>query len=161
MIPVTDVLADFERESLYTPDAWHVDEVLEIDHDADRILARTDTQRIARLVTSQRDWPGHPKHVPGAVTLQITGTLGNLHAIYVMGLRMTEGWVGFGTHVHEAKFKELGKIGPPMDLEATVERKRAIRGSHFVTYAFRFSQEGREVYRSRQTAVWTRTEPGK
>jgi len=159
-VPIPD---EFRAESLYTPDHWYVHDLLEVVRDEsgegrDRVVARCDTEQLADhpLVVGQRAWPGQPKHVPGVIMVQITGTLGNLHAVCVLGLKMSEGWVGFGTHIHEAKFSGLGEIGPAMICELQIERMRRIRGQVFGTYAFRYEQGGKVIYRSRQTASWLR-----
>ena len=147
---------DFANESLYGPDAWYVHDLLEIDADAGIVRARVDTTRLGALVEAQNERLGHPRHVPGAIMVQITGTLGNLHAVYVLGLRPSEGWTGFGTQVRTARFPSLGRIGPPLDVELRTARIRRLRGRTFVDYAFRYAQEGREVYLSQQSAIWFR-----
>jgi hypothetical protein len=154
---VTTILDDFATESLYEPEHWYVHEVVE--HGDDFLVGICDTQTLVNhpLVLAQRPWPGQPKHVPGAVMVQITGTLGNIHAVTVLGLRMTE---GCGTNILEAKFRGLGKIGPPLRCELRVEDHRELRGQRFVTYAFRYEQEGRAIYTSRQRASWLRGDGG-
>jgi len=149
---------DFAAESLYTPDQWYLHDLVELDAEAHRVVATLDTTRIGQVVAAQRPWPAHPKHLPGAVAVQMTGTLGNLHAVYVMGLRMTEGWVGYGTHLRTAKFKRMGEIGPPVTAIGQSTRQRNLRGTWFLDYTFRFEQEGELVYESHQTAAWTRSE---
>lgn len=148
--------AEFRAESLYTPDQWYVDDVLELDED--HVVGLCDTAALAEhpLVHAQRPWPGHGKHVPGSIIVQITGTLGNIHAVSGLGLRMSEGWVGFGTHIHEARFRGLGEIGPALRCELAVERVRRLKGTTFVTYKFRYEQDGRLIYSSRQSASWVR-----
>lgn len=143
---------DFASECLYGPDHWFVHELVSLD--AERVHARVDTTRLGPLVDAQVESPGHPRHVPGAVMVQITGTLGNLHAVYVLGLRMSEGWSGFGTHIRGAKFPSIGRIGPTMDVELRVKRHRRFRGRHFVDYAYHYTQDGRDVYLSEQSAIW-------
>lgn len=152
-IPV-DWKDDFARESLYAPEAWFIHELLALDEIAGVIRARTDTTRLGFLVDAQRDLPGHARHLPGAVAIQITGTLGQLHATYLLRLRPSDGWVGFGTHLKMARFPSMGVIGPPLDVQATVLRSRAIRGTVFNEYRFAFTQEGRTVYESEQTAAF-------
>lgn len=148
--------AEFQAESLYTSDQWYVHDLLEVD--ADHVVGVCDTSSLASspIVLAQRPWPGQPKHVPGVVMLQITGTLGNLHAVFGLGLRMSEGWVGFGTNILEARFRGLGVLGPALRCELRVEDLRRIEGSLFVTYAYHFSQDGRAIYKSRQRAAWRR-----
>ncbi len=152
---------DFDKECLYGPEAWFVHDVLEIDAVADRVVASIDTTRLGALVDAQRDRAGHPKHFPGAVAVQVTGTLGNLHAVYVVGLRPSQGWVGFGTHIKAARFPSMGRIGPPVTASVTVTRKRQFRGTWFFDYQFKFEQEERVCYQSEQTAAWVRAEQGR
>lgn len=154
-MPIPD---DFIHECLYAPDAWFIHDVLEIDREGGRVLAWIDTTRLGPLVQAQRTWPGHDKHFPGAIAIQVTGTLGQLHATYVMDLRASEGWVGFGTHVKQARFPSMGRIGPPATAEIRATRTRRIRGTWFIDYAFRYEQEGRLFYESEQTAAWGRSE---
>jgi len=147
---------DFARESLYTPDHWYLHDLVELDREGHRIIGWTDTTRLGALVDAQQDWPGHPKHVPGAVAVQLTGTLGNLHAAYILDLRPSEGWVGFGTHMKKARFRRMGTIGEPMISHMTCTRHRKLRGTWFLDYEFRFEQQGEVLYESLQTAAWVR-----
>ncbi|PRQ02739.1 hypothetical protein ENSA5_20910 [Enhygromyxa salina] len=148
----------FTSESLYTPDQWYVHDVVESGED--HLVGICDTATLADhpMVVAQRPWPGQPKHIPGVIMVQITGTLGNIHAVTVLGLRMSEGWVGFGTNILDARFRGLGQIGPPLRCELKVEDLREIRGQRFATYKFRYEQEGRVIYTSRQRASWMRSE---
>jgi hypothetical protein len=147
---------DYADECLYTSDAWFVHDLVSVD--AAHVRAMLDTTRIGPLVDAQRPWPGHEKHLPGAVAIQITGTLGSLHAVYGLGLRGTEGWFGYGTHIKSAKFSKLGRIGPPVELLLEAKRVRRIRSTVFVEYAFAYSQDGDVIYTSEQTAAWARSE---
>ena len=148
------LLDEFEAESLYAREQWYIHELVEVD--AEGVVGVCATERLAEspLVRAQKAWPAQPRHVPGMVMIQITGTLGNLHAVFGLGLRMSEGWVGFGTNIHEARFKGMARIGPPLRCALSVERSRKVRGALFVTYAFRYEQEGKLIYRSKQTASW-------
>lgn len=149
---------DFAPESLYTRDQWYIDELAELD--LDHVVGICDTAKLADspIVQAQRPWPGQPKHVPGIIMVQITGTLGNIHAVMALGLRMSEGWVGFGTNILSAKFRGLGRIGPPLRCELKVEDRRELKGQIFITYGFRYEQDGKVVYSSRQRASWARFE---
>ncbi len=144
---------DFEEQSLYTPDQWYVHDLIEASEE--RVVAVTDTTKIGAIVAAQKPWPGQPKHVPGIVMVQITGTLGNLHAVYGLGLKMTEGWVGFGTNIHQARFRNLGVVGPEMKVTLEVVRMRKLKGQYFGTYTFLFEQHDKPIYQSKQTAIWT------
>lgn len=149
---------DFAQESLYHPDAWFLHDVA-FHPDEQRIVGTCDTTRLGAMVDAQRVFAGHPKHVPGAVALQITGTLGQLYAVYVLGMRVTGGWAGYGTHVHDARFRRMGAIGPPMACQATLVSRRDMRGTIFTRFRFLYTQDGQEIYRSEQTAAWVRTPP--
>jgi len=149
---------DFEDECLYEKSCWFLHDVLEIDREAHRVVGWLDTTRIGSLVEGQIDWPGHDKHLPGAVAIQMTGTLANLHAVYCMDLRPSSGWVGFGTHIKNGRFPRLGRIGPPVIARAEATRRRMIRGTWFVDYAFRYEQEDELVYESLQVAAWGRSD---
>ncbi len=145
---------DFATECLYGPEQWYITELLTLDAENGVVRGVVDTTRLGIGVDAQVATPGHPKHVPGAVMVQLTGTLGNLHAVYLLGLKISAGWSGFGTHIRHAKFPSLGRIGPPMEVQLTVVRHRQFRGQHFCTYAFLYTQEGREIYVSEQSAIW-------
>ena len=153
------ILEDYEKECMYERDAWFIDEIIEIDSVNQRVIGRLDTSKLTTLVSQQRVWPGHPKHFPGAVAVQMTATLGQLHAIYILGLRATEGWVGFGTHIKTAKFGALGEIGPEVIAQVTCLRDRQIRGTWFTDYAFEYTQKGKRLYTSTQTAAWVQGTP--
>jgi len=147
---------DFASESLYARSHWFVHDLLELDREAQRVVAWTDTQKLGALVEAQQPWPGHPKHVPGAVAVQMTGTLGNLHAAYLLDLRPSQGWIGYGTHLKAAKFRRMGEIGPPIVSIAECTRHRCFRGTWFLDYRFRFEQDGETFYESTQSAAWVR-----
>jgi len=147
---------DYKQECLYTEDAWFVHDLLEVDED--HVLATMDTTRLGHIVAAQRTWPRHFKHVPGAVSIQVTGTLGSLHAVYGLGLRPTEGWFGFGTHIQNAKFPRMGEIGPPVTLRLDARRTRRIRGTVFADYEYTYTQDGETIYRSTQKAAWGQTD---
>jgi hypothetical protein len=147
--------ADFEAEALYDRDAWFIHDVLEIDAEARRGVAGIDTTRLGPLVDAQRAIEGHPKHFPGAIAIQVTGTLGQLLATYVLGLRASEGWVGFGTTIKRARYPRLGVIGPPVQASATIRKARQHRGIWHVTIVFSFEQDGQVIYESEQMAAWT------
>lgn len=148
------LLDDFDREALYTRPGWFVHAVQAIDPVGRRVVAELDTTLIGALVDAQRAIPGHDRHVPAVIAIQMTGTLGQLYAVYVKGLRVTAGWVGFGTHIHKARFARMGVIGPPVTGVATCTRERRIQGTWFLDFEFVLSQGGQPIYTSHQTAAW-------
>jgi hypothetical protein len=147
---------DFPQECLYDPSHWFLHELRELDREKGRVVGVMDTTRLGGYDRAQRLVGAHELHVPGAVAIQVTGTLGNLHATYVLGLRPSEGWVGYGTHVKDARFKKLARIGPPVVAELQEHRRRQWQGSWFLTYRFRFVQDDEPVFESEQVAVWRR-----
>lgn len=147
----------FWRTMPYDPEAFLVDEVLEVDAAAGVVRARMDTTRRMPLVELQRGDPSvHPRHVPGPVLVLVTGNLGLVHAYCQHGVRFDEGWIGFGSRIHRADFKRLALIGPPLELVSKVTRARIQPDRHVVRYEFTFTQAGRVVYWGDQTATWLR-----
>jgi hypothetical protein len=146
----------FLADCPYAPEAVLFDELLEVDRERGRILARMPTHERLPLTELQRPHPvRHPRHVSGGLMVHLTGMLGFAHAYYVLGLRHREGWVGYGTHIHQARYGRLARIGPPLLLDCRGTQVRRIRGTLYVRYAFRFEQEGEVVYESEQGAVWS------
>jgi hypothetical protein len=141
----------------YDPEAFLVDEVLDVEASPNRVRARMDTTRPMPLVELQRGDPAiHPKHVPGPVLVLLTGNLGLVHAYLQHGVRFDEGWIGFGSRIHRADFKRLALIGPPLELLSVETRARIQPDRHVVRYEFTFTQEGKVVYWGDQTATWLR-----
>ena len=58
--------------------------------------------------------------------VHVTGMLGFAHAYFVLGLRHADGWIGYGTHIHAARYGRLATIGPPLLLDAA---RRGCAGS--------------------------------
>jgi len=150
--------AAFLADCPYAPEALLFDEIVELDREAGRIRARMPTHERLPFTDLQRAHPErHPRHVSGAVMVHVTAMLGLAHAYYILDLRHAEGWIGYGTHIDEARYGRLARIGPPLELECHATRIRRIRGALYVRYAFRFEQDGAVVYQSRQAAVFHRT----
>lgn len=148
---------DFVADCPYAPEAILFDDILEFDRESGRILARMPTHDRLPLTDLQRVHPArHPRHVSGAILIHVTAMLGFAHAYFVLGMRHADGWIGFGTNIHEARYGRLATIGPPLLLECRATQVRRIRGSVYVKYAFRFEQNEEVVYESRQGAVWRR-----
>ena len=147
----------FVADCPYAPEAILFDEILDVDREAGRVAARMSTHDRLPFTALQRVHPErHPRHVSGAVMVHVTAMLGFAHAYFVLGLRHSEGWIGYGTHIASARYGRLATIGPALDLECRATQVRRIRGSIYVRYAFRFEQEGSVVYESEQGAVWRR-----
>src|SRR5215208_4980355 len=108
---------DFVDDSPYGPDALLIDEILVVDRDASLIQARMPTHSALPITRDQRTHPvRHPPHVSGGLMVHATGMIGFAHGWYIMDLRHREGWIAYGTHIHEARFRRMGQLGPPMIL---------------------------------------------
>ena len=148
-------MARFLATFLYSPAAFLVDEVLTADHESKVMTARMDTTRWLPIAAEQRGDPrAHPRHVSGPELLLVTGSLGCLHAYFFHGCKWDEGWVGFGSRVHRADFRDLTRIGPPLELRSEETRSRVSGKRAMLRYSFTFTQEGREVYRGDQSAMF-------
>jgi len=145
----------FLEDCLYGPDAVLVDEILAVDREQGLVRARMPTPPTLPITRDQRGDPRlHPRHVSGGLMVHVTGILGFVHAYYILDLRHADGWVGFGTHVHNARFRALASLGEPLVLEGQHTQIRRLAGNLFVRYRFRFSQGDSVVYESEQSAVW-------
>jgi hypothetical protein len=150
---------DFVADCPYGPDALLFDEILTIDREASRLVARMPTHEALPLTRDQRTHPlRHPRHVSGGLIIHATGMLGFAHGYYILGLRHADGWIAYGTNIHAARFRKMGKIGEPMILSITATSLRRIRGTMVVRYQFRFEQGGDIVYEGDQSALWSQVE---
>jgi hypothetical protein len=141
----------------YGPGGLLLDEILEVDAARSYVCCRMPTSETLPLTREQRVHPvRHPRHVSGGLMVHMTGMVGFVHAYYVLGLRHCDGWIGYGAKIHSAKFHNLAKMGPPLELEgwATQLRKGTLRT--FARYQLKFTQEGKLVYEGDQAAMWLR-----
>src|SRR5688572_25898282 len=137
----------FIADCPYGSNGLLIDDIVTIDRDASSIVAMMPTRADFPLTRDQKAHPQrHPHHVSGALMIHATGILGFAHAYHILELRHAEGWIGYGTHIHEARFRRMGKIGPPMTLACTATSVRKIKGSILARYSFRFEQDGDLVY---------------
>ncbi len=144
---------------LYRQEAFLIDEIVAVDAEARRIEARMQTTGDLPISAHQRTGPGHPAHVAAAEMLMLTGSLGCLHAWLFHGCRWDEGWSGFGNRIHRADFKQLARIGPPLELSSVETRTRVGEKRVVLRYEFRFEQEGRLVYLGDQSAMFFKDAP--
>lgn len=144
-------------DSPYLPEALLIDEIVSIDPATSTVVARMPTHEGLPITRDQRVDPvRHPHHVSGGLMVHATGIMGFVHAYYLLELRAADGWAGFGTHIHEARFRRMGTLGEPMLLSATATQVRRIRGTIVARYRFEFRQAGDLVYTGDQTAMFTR-----
>jgi len=86
--------------------------------------------------------------------VHMTGMLGFVHAYYVLGLRHSEGWIGYGGRIHSARFKALATPGEPLILAGWHTQMRRGAKQIVARYEFEFTQSGKVVYEGDQTAMW-------
>ncbi len=136
-----------------------IDEVISIDHEAHRVVARMPTHDELPLTREQRAHPVfHPRHVSGGLMVHMTGMVAFVHSYYVLGLRHSEGWVGYGGAINKARFKALARPGPPLLLECVAKQMRRTPKQVLARYDLRFTQEDVLVYEGDQTALWMKIE---
>jgi len=151
--------AEFVKECFYLPEGLLIDEVLEVDVEESRILARMPTHADLPITRSQKVHPVlHPRHVSGGLMIHMTGVAGMVHAYYVLGLRHSDGWVGYGGAIHKGRFKSLAPPGEPILIDCRATKVRRREKSVVVRYDLRFTQDDTEVYRGDQTAMWMKVE---
>lgn len=159
-LPVTPYRFDdaFLADLPYDPEVLFFDQILEIDAHKSLVRCRMPTDVPLPLTASQRAHPvRHPRHVAGAILVHATGMLGFIHAYYLLGLRHRDGWVGYGTHMHQAVFRKLVAPGEPIEATCVATRKRLGKERHFVRYSFEFRHEGEICYEGDQSAMWLLT----
>lgn len=149
----------FLADCPYLPSGLIIDDIVEVDREASTLVARVPTHEELPLTRDQRADPRrHPRHVSGGLMVHITGIVGFAHAYYVLDLRHVDGWIGYGTHVHSARFKKMGKIGPPILARCRATSVRKIGGALVGRYEMKFTQDGEVIYEGDQSAIWTKIE---
>ncbi|MBK6811895.1 MAG: hypothetical protein IPG81_24005 [Sandaracinaceae bacterium] len=151
----------FVADCPYGPGGLLLDDILSIDRDAGRVVARMPAHAELPLTREQRAHPvRHPQHVSGGLMVHMTGMMGFVHAYHVLGLRHADGWIGYGGRIYEARFLALGHMGTPLTLSCTATRVRRGEARAFCRYDFEFTQGSTVVYRSDQAAMWLKTGEG-
>lgn len=149
--------AEFVADCPYGPGGLLIDDIVRVDREASTVVARMPTSAELPITREQRAHPErHPRHVSGGLIVHVTGIMGFAHGYFVLDLRHADGWIGYGTHIHGARFRKMGRIGPPLLLACTATSVRKMRGALIVRYTFRFEQEDDVVYEGDQTAFWSR-----
>jgi hypothetical protein len=149
---------EFIADCPYGPGGILIDDIVRVDRETSTIVATMPTREDLPITREQRAHPErHPPHVSGGLIIHVTGILGFAHAYYLLDVRHADGWIGYGTHIHEARFRRMGRIGPPLTLTCTQTLMRKIKGSIIGRYKFRFEQDGTGiVYEGDQSAIFTR-----
>ena len=146
---------DFLADCPYAPGGLLIDEVISIDRERHHVVARMPTHDELPITREQRAHPVfHPRHVSGGLMVHMTGMVAFVHSYYVLGLRHSEGWIGYGGRIHSARFKALAKPGAPLLLECTATKLRRTPKQVLARYELRFTQSDVVVYEGDQTALW-------
>ena len=154
-MPLTDELL---AHCPYAPDAVFIDEIVEMDKQAGRIVLRVPTRADMPLVCHQRVHPTrHPAHMAGGLLIHITGMAGYVFGHEILGLRGADGWVVFGGALHDVRFHSLAFIGPPLFFEGQSIEVRRHEHKVGVRFQSRFTQNEKLVYEGEQTAVFVNT----
>jgi hypothetical protein len=149
----------FVADCPYGPGGIFLDDIVSVDRATSTIVATMPTHPELPITRDQRAHPArHPRHVSGGLIVHTTGILGFAHGYFILDLRHADGWIGYGTHIHEARFRRMGTMGPPLRLACTATNVRKIKASLLIRYTFRFEQEGEVVYEGDQSALWARIE---
>lgn len=155
---------EFVADCPYGPGGLLIDDVLEVDVEASRVVVRMPTHADLPLTREQRAHPvRHPRHVSGGLMVHMTGMVGFVHAYHVLGLRHAAGWIGYGGRIYQARYLALAEMGEPLILEGKGTKIRRGSKKIFVRYEFRFTQAdaaGKDtvVYDSEQAAIWMKVD---
>ncbi len=145
----------FVADCPYGPGGLLIDDVITIDREKSFVAARMPTHDDLPLTREQRAHPVfHPRHVSGGLMVHMTGMVGFVHAYYVLDLRHSEGWIGYGGRIHSCRFKALAKPGDPLILECRAKQMRRTPKQILARYDLRFLQNEVVVYEGDQTALW-------
>jgi hypothetical protein len=148
---------EFVADCPYAPGGLLIDEIVEVDPEAGRVVVRMPTHGELPLTREQRAHPlRHPAHVAGGLMVHMTGMAGFAHAYYVLGLRHADGWIGYGGAIHKARFKALATLGEPIVIECTTTSVRRGPAKILARYDLVFRQGDVIVYEGDQSALWMR-----
>jgi hypothetical protein len=108
-------------------------------------------------VAAQRVTPAWPHHLPGELTIALTGQAGFI-AARRRGL-IGEGWRGHGVRIVDARFSAPVLLGETVYTRIAIGRVRRLSTSVHVQFHFRMWKRGAaeeeiETYRSEQHAIF-------
>ena len=152
---------EFVADCPYGPGGLLLDEILEIDREAGRVVVQMPVYPELPLTREQRAHPvRHPRHVSGGLMVHMTGMCGFVHAYYVLGLRHADGWIGYGGRIYDAKYLALATMDAPLVLDCRATKVRQRSTQTFARYTFTFTQGETVVYESDQSAMWMKIDEG-
>ena len=142
----------------YGPEGFFVDDVIEVDKEASRVQVRVPTPADLPLTRAQRVHPlHHPAHINGGLLVHLCGVVAYVHFYYVFGLRHADGWVGYATRIHNARFLALAPPGPPLLISCTCTQARRGDSRILARYDCQYMQLDKTVFRCDLSALWMRT----
>jgi len=108
-------------------------------------------------VVDQRVTPAWPHHLPGELTIALTGQAGVI-AAHRAGL-IGDGWRGHGVRIVDARFSAPVLVGERFFTRVELGRVRRVGRSLHVQFRFRMWKQGAEgdeveTYRSEQHAIF-------
>jgi hypothetical protein len=161
MLPPMPLDPDFVADSLYDPDGMLIDQVLKIDAEESMVRVRMPTHEDLPITRSQRVHPVlHPRHVSGGLMIHMSGVAAYAHFYYVLGLRHSQRWTGYGVRIHSARYHNIASIGEPLIIECKATHMRKRPPNLFVRYKFVFNQGERLIYEGDQSAMWMQVPEG-
>lgn len=150
-------IALFLEHYFYSPDAFLISEVLSADSSLGEIRARSAKDSRWLVAPYQRgDEVRHPRHISGGDLVMLTASLGSLHAYFFHQCRWEEGWVGFGNRMENVIFHQLARTDLELDLFSKETAVRRGSKRTLMSFEFQFSQQGKLVYSSHQTALFVK-----
>lgn len=146
---------EFVSDALYGLDGLLIDEILTVDHAQNLVRVRMPVHEGLPITSTQKVHPDrHPRHVSGGLMVHMTGVVAFVHFYFIMGLRHSEGWTGYGVRMHEARFHALADMSAPLVLECRSTDRPRVRSKFLQRYEFKFTQNDKLVYEGDQTAIW-------
>jgi len=147
----------FIADCPYLEEGILIDEILSVDTEDSRVVARLPTHADLPLTRTQRVHPTkHPRHVNGGLMVHLTGIVAFAHAYYVLDLRHSAGWTGYGAKIETARYKSMATVDAPIEIDCKALHIRRGAERVMVKYAFEFRQNEKTVYSSEQTAWFVR-----
>jgi hypothetical protein len=141
----------------YDSDALFIDDLLNVDIHSSEVICRMTVREDMPLTRSQRTHPlKHPRHLAGGLIVHMTGMLGLVHAYYVLGLRHADGWIGYGSSIHNARFCSIVRPGEELLLRARTTEVYRSTDQIVARYLIEFHRQATLVYAGDQTGKWTR-----
>jgi hypothetical protein len=150
---------EFLETYFYATEAFFIDEINSAHPNTGEIFATCRAHTNWIMSSRQRgrtDW--HPRHISGGDLIMVTATLGSLHAYFFHSCKWKDGWIGFGSRIENAEFHKLGRVDLPLELHSKEIKQRCGAKRTLISFEFQFSQEGKLIYSSQQTALLVKSE---